>query len=219
MRVAITGSYGAGKTTLARALSEVLEQPYQPLPPMTAPLGQAGKPATHCSSAELAELLVRRLMDRAAVELARPQVISDGSLLHDWAFVRTLLMHGPMPGPNLDADADWQIASLEPTRRAIHTRMRGLYDVVVHLPVEFPLTTDDPPVSERFRELSDVYLTRELECGAVTVSTLTGPLDERLDHCLHLVRAAAETGPARDRAVVTSAAVRPRATTNARSTE
>ncbi|MGL5863359.1 MAG: hypothetical protein ACRCY9_19120 [Phycicoccus sp.] len=197
MRIAITGSFGAGKTTLARALSDALELPYREVPPMAGPLGLRAASAVECSTAELVELLVRRLMDRAAMEFDQPDVVSDGSLIHDWVFVRALLMHGPDPGPRMDADPTWQIDSLEPSRRAIHTRMRDLYDVVVHLPIEFPLAPGNRPVSERFRELSDIYLCRELDQVETPVRTVTGHLDDRVDHCLRLVRATTENTPVR----------------------
>jgi hypothetical protein len=151
---------------------------------MSSPLWQAGKPAIKCTRDELIELLTRRLMDRAALEFDKQTVISDGSLIHDWVFVRTMLMHGPHPGTEVEADATWQIESIEPLRRAVLTRMKDLYEVVVHLPIEFPLASDNQPVSDKFRELSDRYLISELQHLSLPFITVGGPVNERLDQCM-----------------------------------
>lgn len=184
MRIAVTGSFGAGKTTLVKRLAEEFGEPYYSVPEMSSPLWQAGKAATQCTRDELIELLTRRLMDRAALELDKRTVISDGSLIHDWVFVRTMLMHGPRPGADARADATWQIESIEPMRRAVQTRMKDLYDVVVHLPIEFPLEPNNQPVSDKFRELSDSYLLTELDHMSLPYITVSGPLDVRFDHIL-----------------------------------
>ncbi|WP_181282108.1 MULTISPECIES: AAA family ATPase [Arthrobacter] len=183
MRIAITGSYGAGKTTLVKKLVANVGLHYQHVPEMSSPLWQAGKQATECSRDELIELLIRRLMDRAALEFDEPDVVSDGSLLHDWVFVRTMLMHGAHPTPDVHADTSWQIESIEPIRRALLTRMADLYDLVVHLPIEFPLAVENRPVSDKFRELSDRYLISELEHLPIPTLEVTGTLDERLAQC------------------------------------
>jgi nicotinamide riboside kinase len=187
MRIAITGSYGAGKSTLARALSETLGRRIHSIPAMADPWWKPDRGATACSRSELMELLIRRLMDRAAMEFREATVVSDGSLIHDWVFVRTLLMHGATPNPDIAADPVWLIESLEPARRAIHTRMHELYDVIIHLPVEFPLRPGIQLVSEEFRRLSDVYLLRELSGTTTPVQTVTGPLSARIEKCVQLV--------------------------------
>jgi len=183
MRIAVTGSYGAGKTTLVRALSAHTGLPYRHVPDMRSPLWHAGKQATECNRDELIELMVRRLMDRAALEFDERDVVSDGSLLHDWVFVRTMLMHGAHPTHDVHADTSWQIESIEPIRRAVLTRMAGLYDLVIHLPIEFPLAQENQPVSDKFRELSDRYLISELERLSIPMLKVSGTLDERLAQC------------------------------------
>lgn len=187
MRIAVTGSYGAGKTTLVKRLAAGLGQHYRHVPEMSSPLWQAGKQATQCTRDELIELLVRRLMDRAALEFDEPEMISDGSLLHDWVFVRTMLMHGPRPAEDVQADTTWQIESIEPMRRAVLTRMNDFYEVIVHLPIEFPLVAENQPVSDKFRELSDRYLISELEHLSLPFISVTGTLDERFAQCVSVL--------------------------------
>lgn len=185
MRIAVSGAYGSGKTTLVSQLAEAVQVTVPPVPAMTGPRTRPLTSAVECTREELVELLIRRLMDRATTELSSRHVISDGSLIHDWVFVRTMLMHGATPDSKVVADPHWCIEALEPSRRAIHSRMEGHYDVVVHLPVEFPLDSSHPqPVNEKFRELSDEYLLAELRDAGCVAVTVTGDLDARLSTCL-----------------------------------
>lgn len=188
MKIAITGSYGAGKTTLVRSLSANLALPFSGIPAMDSPLWKAGLPATECTRDELVELLVRRLMDRAALEFSATSVISDGSLIHDWVFVRTLLMHGASPDDRAEADTTWVIDSIEPARRAIMSRMNGLYDLIVHLPIDFAMGAGPHPITEKFRELSDAYLIKELQQVSQGFTTVTGSQHERMQTLLGAIK-------------------------------
>lgn len=185
MRLAVTGAFGSGKTTLVTALAAAMNHSVPPVAAMQGPRGRPRVSAVDSTREELMELLVRRLMDRATVEFARPRVISDGSLIHDWVFVRTMLMHGARPEAKVVADPQWCIEALEPSRRAIHSRLKGLYDVVVHLPIQFRLDPSRPhPVNEKFRALSDEYLLAELRDSACPIVTVVGDVDERVSTCL-----------------------------------
>lgn len=193
MRIAITGAYGSGKTTLVSRLAQALEIGTRAMPAMDGPAGNPGRRAVECTREELVELLVRRLMDRAALELPSNGVVSDGSLIHDWVFVRTMLMHGPTPSEESIPDHSWRIDALEPSRRAIHARMA--YDVVVYLPIEFSLEPRrSHPVTEPFRVLSDAYLVAELEKAGIEPTHVTGDLDTRVRACLDAVNQSTPQG-------------------------
>lgn len=188
VKIAVSGSYGAGKTTLVKCLSTKLALPYSTIPPMDSPLGRAGLTATESTRDELVELLIRRLMDRAAVEFTTARLISDGSLIHDWVFVRTLLAHGACPDEQADADVTRIIDTIEPARRAIMSRMNGLYDLMVHVPIDFEMTEGPQPVSENFRRLSDAYLINELQQLPQGYTTVSGPLQERMLFLLDAIK-------------------------------
>lgn len=181
MRLAIIGAYGSGKSTLARAAAERFGLRSDPLPPMQDPIG-VPKTATRCSPAQLVELTVRRLIERSAREHGQ-RWVSDGSILHDWVFAKTLLLHGTDP----DAAPRPTIAGrglvdglLEPTRRAIRASIVDRYDTVVHLPIEFALSESAPPVTESFRWRSEEYLAEELELAGIRPERVVGPVGERL---------------------------------------
>jgi len=188
MRLAITGAYGSGKSTLVRAAAERFGLRSSPLPAMQNPLG-IEKPATHCTPAQLVELTVRRLVDRSDQEHGT-HTVSDGSLVHDWVFAKTLLLHGTdpqvRPAPTI-AGRGLVDGLLEPTRRAIRASLGIRYDVVVHLPVEFPMDEERPPVTEAFRARSDEYLAEELAAAGIRPHVLRGSVGDRLDQLHDLI--------------------------------
>ncbi|WIE83473.1 AAA family ATPase [Curtobacterium sp. MCPF17_021] len=188
MRLAITGAYGSGKSTLAKAAAERFGLQAEALPPMQDPFGSR-KAATGCSPAQLVELVVRRLIERSARE-SGDLWVSDGSLVHDWVFAKTLLLHGVDP----DAAPRPTIAGrglvnglLEPSRRAVRSSLHDRYDVVVHLPIEFAMTETAPPVSESFRTRSEEYLAEELALAGLRPKTVTGSVEDRLEQIAALV--------------------------------
>ncbi|MEV6343777.1 hypothetical protein [Actinoplanes sp. NPDC051851] len=59
-------------------------------------------------------------------------------------------------------------------------RAARTYDLVVHLPIEFPLPGPAKPISERFRELSDALLLRTLATAGIPFHIVTGTLESRI---------------------------------------
>lgn len=188
MRLAIIGAYGSGKTTLARLAADQFRLRFDPPAEMRDPWSRPG-PVLECSGPELIELTIRRLIDRSAAEYG-DRIVSDGSLLHDWVFAKTLLLHGAAPEFADEPTAKCRATAerlLEPTRRAILMRLSTQYDHVVHLPIEFPLAQSRPPVSEGFRTRSDSYLLAELAAAHVTPIPVRGGVDVRLNRIAALV--------------------------------
>jgi hypothetical protein len=182
MRLAITGAYGSGKSTLADAAAQRFDLQLTPIPPMRNPLGVTAE-ATACTPEQLAELVVRRLIDRTGAESAQHSV-SDGSLLHDWVFAKTLILHGAQPRSGMETSPAGRRAvqeTLGPMRRGLLARLASHYDVVVHLPIEFAMTEPSPPINETFRERTDCYLLEELENAGIRPYTVAGALPARVD--------------------------------------
>ncbi|MHC2187292.1 hypothetical protein ACVLV4_002962 [Rathayibacter agropyri] len=188
VRLAITGAYGSGKTTLARVAADKFHLRFDPPAEMRDPWSRPA-PALGCSGAELIELTIRRLIDRSAAEHG-DRIVSDGSLLHDWVFAKTLMLHGAAPEIADEPTTKCRAAAerlLEPTRRAILMRLATQYDFVVHLPIEFPLAQSHPPVSEGFRARSDSYLLAEFAAAGVKPCPVRGEPDVRLSRISALV--------------------------------
>ncbi|MEW2304697.1 AAA family ATPase [Streptomyces sp. NPDC006655] len=206
MRIAVVGAYGAGKTTLITAATARTGLPAAHGTPMRDPLGSRPKPLEEATEPELVQLVVRRHAERLLAEAAHPEgFFSDGSLLHEWVYATVRLAVGRYPrrdqGPQLVA-----AASDDPYRRVLDHlgreflhRALASYDVFVHLPVEFPLHDAPPPIGEHFRTLSDRLLLDTLHASGVTVRTITGSPEQRLDSLLGLTR------PSEPAATVTAA--------------
>jgi len=185
MRVALMGAYGAGKTTLAAALSPILGIPTAHGTPMDKPIGGDGRGIADCTDAELIQLTVRRFLERVvAEERAGGRFVSDGSALHEWIYGRMRLAVGSYPSVDVDV-GDVEIASspyLEVLDQ-IGLLMKAhflTYDLVIHLPVEFPLADAHPPINERFRSLSDDLLLSVTKSMGVPLCTVTGNVEQRI---------------------------------------
>ncbi|MFE3854967.1 AAA family ATPase [Streptomyces griseorubiginosus] len=187
MRIAVVGAYGAGKTTLITAATARLGLPAAHGTPMRDPAGSRPKPLEQTTEPELIQLVVRRHAERLLAEAAHPEgFLSDGSLLHEWIYATVRLAVGLHPGSDEDpqfvtADPESPYRSvLDHLGREFVQRAVTAYDAFVHLPVEFPLSDDPPPISEHFRTLSDRLLLKTLHDTGVPLHTATGPLTSRL---------------------------------------
>jgi hypothetical protein len=184
MKIAIVGAYGAGKTTLIERAGRLLGIPAVHGTPMRDPRGSAPTSLEQATEAELIQLVVRRYTERLLSETARPGgFLSDGSLLHEWTYATIRLALGPHPA----ADAALDLSSLTPYQEVLDRlgpeiahQAAAAYDEIVHLPVEFPLADETPPISERFRELSDQLLLDTFRSAGRTVHAIKGPIDDRV---------------------------------------
>jgi hypothetical protein len=193
VRIAVVGAYGAGKTTLITAGTARIGLPAAHGTPMRDPAGSRPKPLEQTTEPELIQLVVRRHAERLLAEAAHPEgFLSDGSLLHEWVYATVRLAVGLHPGGDhnpqvVTADPDSPYRSvLDHLGREFVQRALTSYDAFVHLPVEFPLHDDPPPISEHFRTLSDRLLLTTLHTTGIPVHTATGPLESRLHTLLTL---------------------------------
>lgn len=205
MRIAVVGAYGAGKTTLITAATARIGLPAAHGTPMRDPAGSRPKPLEQTTEPELIQLVVRRHAERLLAEAAHPGgFLSDGSLLHEWVYATVRLAVGLHPGGDrnpqvVTADPDSPYRSvLDHLGREFVQRAVTSYDAFVHLPVEFPLHDDPPPISEHFRTLSDRLLLTTLHATGIPVLTATGPLESRLHTLLTLIPEPATRDPVTD---------------------
>ncbi|MBD7950722.1 AAA family ATPase [Oerskovia rustica] len=177
MRVAVVGAHGVGKSTLSRELGRRSGLEVPALDAMRDPVGSPPRSLLECTEAEVVQLSLRRYAQRVEQESATPDMISDGSVLHEWVYAAVRLRRQVLSGARQDGVLTDVVAGL---LREAGARAARTYDLFLLLPVEFPLPPDDRPVSEPFRGDAEA-LTREVtaETG-VPVHLLSGSIEDRL---------------------------------------
>jgi hypothetical protein len=194
LNIAIVGSYGSGRTTLSRALAERTGLPVAYGSAMANPIGAEGKPVHDWTRGELLQLTARRYAERLGAEAAHPGgFISDGSVLHEPIYAKTRLVAGSYPlGEDLGAYPR-STATLAYEDVADHIGLlaaahaAGAYDLYLHLPAEFPLKDEEPPVSEAFRAITETLLLEALASLGARPHTLRGTVGERVEQALDLL--------------------------------
>jgi AAA domain len=202
MRIAVTGAYGNGKTTLVAELSQQLGLAPSHGSAMRDPLGApAGTALEDCTPAQLIQLTIRRYVERAAQEsvLSPGGFVSDGSVLHEWIYTTVRLTVGRHPGPDTGpidpaeaarTSGDSLLTVAEHVGLLVKQHTLKGYDLFVHLPAEIPLRPETRPISEHFRALSDRLLLDSLAEFGLPVHIVTGSLQQRLDQVLALTTSA-----------------------------
>ncbi|WP_260847711.1 ATP-binding protein [Vibrio cholerae] len=100
MKIAISGTYSTGKTTLTEALSIATQVPRTQARTMREILPDAvpGKTLEQCNPAELLNLGLSRLSERVVnEERCGDKFFSDGSCLHEWVYGAARLETGINP--------------------------------------------------------------------------------------------------------------------------
>ncbi|MET2948694.1 ATP-binding protein [Vibrio owensii] len=194
MKIAISGTYSTGKTTLTEALAIATQVPRTQARTMREILPDAvpGKTLEQCNPAELLNLGLSRLSERVVnEERCGDRFFSDGSCLHEWVYGAARLETGINPN-----DSDLVLAMKRLIGKPYASIHRGYIDAFgnvakrhakktyskfVHLPIEFDLVEDGHrPVSESFRTLSNDLLLSTVKELNIPYITVGGDLRHRL---------------------------------------
>lgn len=191
MKIAITGAHGAGKTTLTKAL-EAATGLVAPVPtPMHDPARGQLKSLQDCTNEEVIQLSQRRYTERIVQEQSVPDVISDGSVLHEWVYASVRLSLGIFPTEDQDPVSspatEVQLNLIDSFAEEALDYAETAYDEIFFLPVEFPLPRVGAPISDRFQNEAHLRLHELLSMGRKPVRILSGTVQERLDTALAVV--------------------------------
>ncbi len=185
-RVAISGSYRTGKSTLLSAISELTRLPgIQPpeAPEIFARLFD-GRDINGGSQEEFAQVGFQRFIDRVSSENVHRKTgfVADGTALTEFAYgvARQRFGHGAH-GPGTPFASDefrWAVKQLG----AVATRhCREAYDSIIHLPVEFGLTgTNSEGIDEPFRREADRVVRQMFDRADIPYTIIGGSPDERV---------------------------------------
>jgi hypothetical protein len=191
MRLSISGTYSAGKTFTAMALSHFTGIPRSPAKTIREIMPDAvpGKALTEVTPAEYIQLAVRRHVGRAVNEaLLGDSFIADGSSLQEWTYAAARVEFGMDPGAHVDGPPPARTPEMaffeEVTAQLGHAfrqHVKESFDGFVHLRNEFPLGADGHrPMNERFRSSCDDMLLRALDDMQIRYIAIGGSIPERL---------------------------------------
>ncbi|WP_378734097.1 AAA family ATPase [Nocardia brasiliensis] len=199
IKLAISGTYGVGKSTATEALSIATGIPRTHALTSRELLVDLvpGKTVMELNSIELLQLGLRRFEERVHNESRDGSFISDGSVVHEWVYGTARMAVGINPGASWALRAVKSVAGLgrkQPLREyvdifgdIVKDRARYLYDAFVHLPVEFPMKTDGHrPVSEPFRKLSDESLIAVVKELGLPYEIVGGSVYDRVTRIIEL---------------------------------
>jgi nicotinamide riboside kinase len=195
MKIAISGTYSTGKTTTALALSFLTgitvthARTMREILPDTFP----GKKLERCNFHELMELGMRRFTERIVTEKnIKGSFISDGCPLQEWIYGTTRMITGLNP-----SEKPWKIKlhkklfspewyvferSISTFGQVVKKYTKEHYDVLIHLPVEFPFDPDGHrPTSEIYRNESEKLLCRTYKELDLNILEVNGSLEGRLE--------------------------------------
>lgn len=194
MKIAISGSYSTGKSTMALALAYLTGLPHTQARTMRQILPQTfpGKKLEECTTNELVELGIRRFTERCIAESVLSQgFVSDGSSLQEWTYGSGRVRAGLTPTDKLWKSQVLKMIhaikigvfgdTMKSLEQVVKNYAMDKYDVIIHLPVEFPFVADGHrPVSERFRYECDVVLRRTYKELDLKIIEVSGKLEDRL---------------------------------------
>lgn len=194
MRIAISGTYSTGKTTTTLALSYLTGIPKTHASTMREilPVAFPGKRLETCLPNELIELGIRRFFERCEAECRyNNHFISDGCAFQEWIYGATRLKFGLNPNENqLKVNLNKLVnpvrydvfeKTIEAFGVVARQYVKNNYDVIVHLPVEFPFSPDGHrPVKEKFRLESEKLLLQTYDILNIKPLVVTGKLEQRL---------------------------------------
>ena len=201
LHLAVSGSYSSGKTTTAEALSVATGIPRADA--LTArEIVVDLAPRKHFQQLGAVELLMlglRRFEERVQSEAEQPgSFIADGSVLHEWVYGEARMRLGMNPGAPLPRRAAVRVVTtpMMPFLRAymqaygivVKERAKRMYDMFIHLPVEFEMNPDGHrPVSEEYRKVSDRLLIETLHELRIPYHVVGGTVAERVTRIVELL--------------------------------
>lgn len=201
IRLAVSGSYSSGKTTTAESLSVATGIPRTDA--LTAREIVVDllprKQFQELSAAELLMLGLRRFEERVQGEAQQDgSFIADGSVLHEWVYGEARMRVGINPGAPLLHRAAKRIVGvtakpyfkqyIDMYGTVTKERAKRVYDVFIHLPVEFDMRKDGHrPVSEKYRRVSDQLLIEALEELEIPYHVVGGTVHERVQRTIELL--------------------------------
>lgn len=195
MKIAISGTYSAGKTSTVIALAHytgiprTLAKTIREIMPDAVP----GKSLSECTPPEYLQVAMRRHTGRAVAEaLLGDAFLSDGSSLQEWIYGAARVHYGMNPSATADLervapeDVTLEMRFFEAVvgqyGHAFRQHVKQTFDAFVHLRNERPLTADGHrPMNERFRAYCDDMLLATLEDLQIPYHSVGGSMAERLD--------------------------------------
>ncbi|MCB5180975.1 AAA family ATPase [Streptomyces antimicrobicus] len=141
MRLSVSGTYAAGKTSTATALSHYTGIPFAPARSIREILPDAvpGKALAEVTPAEYLQLAVRRHVGRVQNEARLGErLISDGSSLQEWIYAAARVRFGMDPAapaevPPRSAAMDFFAEAVDQLGHAFRQHVKETYDGFVHL--------------------------------------------------------------------------------------
>jgi hypothetical protein len=200
MKLSVSGTYSAGKTSTVIALSH-----YTGLPRTLAltireimPAAVPGKSLAEVTPAEYLQIAMRRHTGRAVAEaLLGDTFVSDGSSLQEWIYGAARVRYGldPSTTAHLKNSAPEQLSDemrffgevIDQYGHAFRQHVKATFDAFVHLRNERPITNDGHrPMNEHFRAFCDDMLLRTLRELAIPHWEIGGTMAERLTAIVEL---------------------------------
>jgi|GEM_PF-294172 len=199
MKIVLSGTYSTGKTTTSIALSLLTGIPVTHARTMREILPAAipGKRLEECDFHEIVELGIRRFSERVIAEKkVDASFISDGCPLQEWLYATTRMSTGLNPSETpekillhrMQYVSEWSVfeETIMAFGRSVKEYTKSHYDLIIHLPVEFPFDPDGHrPTSELFRQKSEELLIRTYEELGLKAFVVEGSLHARLETILH----------------------------------
>lgn len=201
MKMAISGTYSTGKTTTTLALSYLTGIPMTHASTMREilPVAFPGKRLESCLPNELMELGIRRFFERCSAECQyNNHFISDGCAFQEWIYGTTRIKYGLNPNEHplkvamnkLINKTSYDIfqKTIEAFGHISKQYVKNNYDVIIHLPVEFPFSPDGHrPVKEKFRNESEKLLLRTYDEWQIKPLFVSGNLEQRLQRIIEML--------------------------------
>ncbi|MEU6373614.1 ATP-binding protein [Streptomyces sp. NPDC046909] len=200
MKIAISGTYSAGKTSTVMALSRYTGVPRTLARTIREILPEAvpGKALSEVTPAEFLQLMLRRHTGRAAAEaVLGDHFISDGSSLQEWLYGAGRVMHGMNPNATAgneggralvtEAEMEFFAKVVDQYAIALKAHVKNTYDAYVHLEHELPIAADGHrPMNEGFRGTIDKMLLQTLDELEIPYHIVRGTMPERLTQICEL---------------------------------